>query len=377
MTALLTIVAAILVFGIVVLVHEWGHFRAARRCGVRVEEFAIGFGPAIWKRTGKDGTLYSIRLLPLGGYNMMAGYIDPDNLEEDESGRIRVRPDAESQPPIKKPRGAPVLPDAIDGKTYPEATAGQRFFIIASGALMNFVLGFVLLVILVCMQDAITSKIIYGFSDGALSQQTGLQAGDEIVAVNGHYCFTANDIVYELQRTENYTADFTVMRSGEITQVPGVQFATRTDENGNTTMVLDFTVYGIAKTPKTVVRAAFNNFMYYARVILRSFVDLATGRVGVTELSGPVGIVSAIGTAVSYGLADVLSLAALITVNLGIFNLLPIPGLDGCKLIFIAIEGVSGHAVPEKVQGAINAAGMILLLLLMVFVTFQDVNRFL
>ena len=116
-------------------------------------------------------------------------------------------------------------------------------------------------------------------------------------------------------------------------------------------MVLDFTVYGIAKTPKTVVRAAFNNFMYYARVILRSFVDLATGRVGVTELSGPVGIVSAIGTAVSYGLADVLSLAALITVNLGIFNLLPIPGLDGCKLIFIAIEGVSGHAVPEKVPG--------------------------
>ena len=98
---------------------------------------------------------------------------------------------------------------------------------------------------------------------------------------------------------------------------------------------------------------------------------------GVTELSGPVGIVSAIGTAVSYGLADVLSLAALITVNLGIFNLLPIPGLDGCKLIFIAIEGVSGHAVPEKVQGVINAAGMILLLLLMVFVTFQDVNRFL
>ena len=89
MTALLTIVAAILVFGIVVLVHEWGHFRAARRCGVRVEEFAIGFGPAIWKHTGKDGTLYSIRLLPLGGYNMMAGYIDPDDLEEDESGRIR------------------------------------------------------------------------------------------------------------------------------------------------------------------------------------------------------------------------------------------------------------------------------------------------
>ena len=361
MTIFLTIVVAVLVFGVVVLVHEWGHFRAARRCGVHVAEFSIGFGPAIWQHRGRDGTLYSVRLLPLGGYNAMSGYAEGD---------------AESQPPVKKPKEAPVLPDAIDGRTYPEATAGQRFFIIASGALMNFVLGFVLLVALVCSQEAITSKIIYDFSDNALSHQTGLMPEDEIVAVNGHYCFVANDIIYELQRTPNYTADFTVIRGGQITEVPGVQFATRTDENGNTTMVVDFTVYGIAKTPKSVVRAAFNNFMYYARAILRSFIDLATGRVGLNELSGPVGIVSAIGAAVSYGLADVLSLAALITVNLGIFNLLPIPGLDGCKLLFIAIEGVTGHAVPEKVQAAINGIGMLLLLLLMLFVTFQDVNRF-
>ena len=104
---------------------------------------------------------------------------------------------------------------------------------------------------------------------------------------------------------------------------------------------------------------------------------MVTGRVSINQLSGPVGVVSTISQAVQYGWQDVLSLAALITINIGIFNLLPIPGLDGCKLIFIAIEGVSGHAVPEKVQGAINAAGMILLLLLMVFVTFQDVNRFL
>lgn len=362
MTIFLTIVVAVVVFGVVVLVHEWGHFQAARRCGVHVEEFSIGFGPAIWQHKGKDGTMYSIRLLPLGGYNAMAGFT--------EEG------DAECQPPVKKPKGAPVLPDVVDGKTYPEATAGQRFFIIASGALMNFVLGFVLLIALVCSQDAITSKIIYDFSDGALSHETGLMPEDEILAVNGHYCFTANDIIYELQRTPNYSADFTVLRDGKITDVPGVRFATSTDADGNTTMVLDFTVYGIAKSPKSVVRAAFNDFMYYARVILRSFIDLAAGRVGLNELSGPVGIVSVIGEAVSYGLADVLSIAALIAVNVGIFNLLPIPGLDGFKLIFIAIEGISGRAVPEKVQAAINGVGVLLLLLLMVFVTFQDVNRF-
>ena len=260
-------------------------------------------------------------------------------------------------------------------KTYPEATAAQRFFIIASGALMNFVLGFVLLVALVCTQDAITSKIIYDFTDGALCAQTGLQAEDEILSVNGHYCFTANDIIYELQRAENYTADFTVLRDGKVVQLDNVQFGTTTDENGKTSMVLEFSVYGIAKTPKTVVRAAFNNFMYYARVILRSFVDMAMGRVSLHDMSGPVGIVSAIGEAVQYGLADVLSLAALITVNLGIFNLLPIPGLDGCKLLFIAIEGISGKAVPEKVQAVVNGAGIILLLLLILLVTFQDITR--
>ena len=223
---------------------------------------------------------------------------------------------------------------------------------------MNFVLGFVLLVILVCMQDAITSKIIYGFSDGALSQQTGLQAGDEIVAVNGHYCFTANDIVYELQRTENYTA---IHRYAQRRDHPGARrpVCHPHRRNGNTTMVLDFTVYGIAKTPKTVVRAAFNNFMYYARVSCAALSIWPPAGWASPSCPARWASVSAIGTAVSYGLADVLSLAALITVNLGIFNLLPIPGLDGCKLIFIAIEGVSGHAVPEKVQGAVNAAGMI------------------
>lgn len=360
MTTVLTLVVSILVFGVVVLVHEWGHFMAARRSGVHVDEFSIGFGPAIWQRTRK-GTVYSIRAFPLGGYNAMSGY------SEDS--------DAETQAPVKRPKDAPLLPAAMDGKTYPEATAAQRFFIIASGALMNFVLGFVLLVALVCTQDAITSKIIYDFTDGALCAQTGLQAEDEILSVNGHYCFTANDIIYELQRAENYTADFTVLRDGKVVHLDNVQFGTTTDENGKTSMVLEFSVYGIAKTPKTVVRAAFNNFMYYARVILRSFVDMAMGRVSLHDMSGPVGIVSAIGEAVQYGLADVLSLAALITVNLGIFNLLPIPGLDGCKLLFIAIEGISGKAVPEKVQAVVNGAGIILLLLLVLLVTFQDITR--
>ena len=121
----------------------------------------------------------------------------------------------------------------------------------------------------------------------------------------------------------------------------------------------------------------FGYFCYYARSILRSFVDLAVGRVGINELSGPVGVVSAVNQAVRYGWRDVLALAALLTVNLGIFNLLPIPALDGFKLLFLAVEGVSGYVVPQRIQNALNTAGMALLLWLMLFVTMQDITKFL
>lgn len=242
---------------------------------------------------------------------------------------------------------------------------------------MNFLLGFVVLVILVAgQQGAITSKVIYAFYDGALSAQTGLQPGDEVLAVNGHHCFVASDIIYELQRTPNYTADFTVLRGGERVELPNVQFGTQTDENGNTSMVLEFSVYGIAKTPRTVVREAVCEFAYYARLIVRSLADLVTGRVSINEMSGPVGIVSAIGEAVSYGWEDVFSLMALITINLGIFNLLPFPALDGGRLVFLAAEAVLRRPVPTRIQAAVNALGMALLLMLMMFVTFHDVTRF-
>ncbi|MEE0801596.1 MAG: M50 family metallopeptidase [Gemmiger sp.] len=364
MTGLLTVVAAVLVFGTVVLVHELGHFLAARRCGIRVEEFSIGFGPALWSRV-RNGTRYSIRLLPLGGYNALAGE-EPAEEEQEKA----------EEPPAYNPH-TPLLPATMDGRTYAEAGPWQRFFVIAAGALMNFLLGFVVILILTASQDAVTSKVIYDFvGDNPRSEQTGLQAGDEILAVNGHICFTAEDVIYELQRTEDYSASFTVLRDGHRVTLPDVQFDSRTESDGSTSMVLDFRVYGIEKTPRTVVSGAIRYFCYYSRVILRGFVDLFTGRVGINELSGPVGVVSAVSEAVQYGWRDVLSLAAVITVNLGIFNLLPIPGLDGFKLLFLAAEGITRREVPVRVQAALNAAGMVLLLMLMVMVTMQDVAKY-
>lgn len=374
MNFLLTAIVAVAVFGTVVLVHEAGHFLAARRCGIHVEEFSIGFGPALWSRV-KGGTRYSVRLLPLGGYNNLSGETpEAEDGDGEQAGEEQQKPAA---PVHSYNPHAPLFPAAMDGRDFAEASPWQRFFVIAAGALMNFVLGFILLLVLVSSGNAVTSKIIYDFQgENPRSQATGLQADDEIMAVNGHICFTAEDVMYELQRAESDGVSITVLRDGKLVTLPDVQFDSATNEDGTTSMVLDFRVYGIEKTPRSVFQGAVRYFCYYARVILRGFLDLFTGNVGINELSGPVGVVNAVSEAVRYGWRDVLSLAAVITVNLGVFNLLPIPGLDGCKLLFLAAEGITRRELPARFQMAINAAGMILLLMLMALTTVQDVAKY-
>ena len=187
----------------------------------------------------------------------------------------------------------------------------------------------------------------------------------------------ANDIVYELARTEDGRADFTVRRDGATIQLQGVQFDTQQQEDGTTRMSLGFVVYGLKKTPLNVLKETGCSVLYYGRIVVRSLQDLATGRAGINDLSGPVGIISAIGEAAGYGWRDVLSLMALLTVNLGIFNLLPLPALDGGRIVLLLLEGVRGKPLPAKVEQWINVCGMALLLALMMFVTMQDVGRLL
>ena len=246
----------------------------------------------------------------------------------------------------------------------------------AAGACMNFLLGFVVMAILLAAQnEPITSRVIYAVEDGALCGQTGLEAGDKVLAVNGRRCFVANDMLYELMRTEDYSASFTVLRDGKKVELPRVQFDTWQDEDGETHMSLGFTVYGIRKTPVNVIKEAWNSVLYYGRIIFTSLMDLLRGRESINDLSGPVGIVTAIGQAASYGWQDLLELLALITVNVGIFNLLPFPALDGGKVVFLLIEGVTGHAVPEKIQSGLTLAAFALLFALMIFATYNDIVR--
>ena len=347
MGTIIYILLALLLLGIMVTVHELGHFCAARACGIAVRAFGVGFGPKLLSWTGKkSGTEYSLRLVPCGGFCAFYG-------EDDAQGKDK-----------EDPRSMLLQP------------AWKRLITIAAGPVMNFVLGFVVLLILLTAQSSpLTSKVIYAVEDSALCGQTGLQAGDEIVAVNGRRCFVANDIIYELVRTEQYRADFTVLRDGQTVELPDVQFDTWTDEAGQVHMSLGFTVYGLAKTPRNVLREAGNSMLYYGRIIFTSLADLLRGRENINNLFGPVGIVTAIGQAASYGWQDLLQLLALITINLGIFNLLPFPALDGGKVVFLAIEGITGHAVPEKLQGSLTVAAFALLFGLMIFATYNDIIR--
>ena len=362
MSIFITLIAALIVFSAVIAIHEFGHFAVAKLCGIQVNEFSIGMGPAIWKKIHK-GTQYSLRALPVGGYVALEGEESPESQQAEA---------AREDPALENP----IPPEQRTGKSLNEAPVWQRMLVMAAGAFMNFVLGFVVLLILILAQEGpITSKTIYAIQDGALCGQTGLQAGDEVVAVNGRRCFVANDMIYELVRTEQYRADFTVKRNGQTVELPDVQFDTWQDEDGQTHMSLGFTVYGIEKTPLSVLKEAGNSVLYYGRIIFTSLADLLRGRESINNLSGPVGIVTAIGQAASYGWQDLLQMLALITINLGILNLLPFPALDGGKVVFLAIEGITGHAVPEKLQGSLTVAAFALLFGLMIFATYNDIIR--
>ena len=339
---LLTVVAAVLVFSAVILIHELGHFLVAKASGIKVNEFSLGMGPLLFKFQ-KGETQYSVRLLPVGGYVSMEG--------EDE--------------------------DSPDPRSFQCAPVGRRILVTVAGAVMNLLLGFAVLIAVVCMQDSILSRTVGAFYPGAATEAQGLQVGDTILAVNGRRCFIANDVSYEFARTQNATADLTVLRDGKKVELKGIRFDTRTDEDGYTYMVIDFMVYPAEKTPLNVISEAGRWTLSFARMVALSLGDLLTGRAAINNLSGPVGIVQAIGEATSYGLDSLLLLLALITVNLGVFNLLPVPALDGGRLIFLLIEAVRRKPVPQKYEIAVNAAGFVLLIGLMCFVTFNDITRLL
>ena len=339
MSLFITILASILVFGSVIFIHELGHFVTAKLCGIKVNEFSLGMGPALL-RFEKGATTYALRLLPIGGFVSMEG-------EDEESD---------------------------DEHSFSKAKVWKRFLVVVAGAVMNMILGFLVLVILVCRQSAITSRTVSVFSENASTQASGLQVGDEILAVNGRRCFIADDVIYELVRTQNGTADLTVLRDGKKVLLEDVVFTTQETEEGMS-LIIDFKVLPIEKTFFNVVKEAGLWTCSLSRMIFLSLIDLVTGRVAINNLSGPVGIVTVISEAASIGWEPILLILAVITINLGIFNLIPFPALDGGKLFLLLVEGIRRKALPEKYEIVINLAGFAALMLLMLFITYNDIAR--
>lgn len=331
---------AILMFLLLVIIHEFGHFIAAKICGVRVNEFAVGFGPKLLKKQWGE-TLYSVNLIPLGGYCAMEG---EDSESADEAAFCR-----------KKPL--------------------QRLFIVANGAIFNLILGVIIVGISLLPNtgsNLLGSTTVAKFTEGAISAEHGLMAGDEIISVNGRRVFTDRDLSYTFTNVEEGSVDLVVRRNGEKVSLPDVEFATE-DIDGIKVLKLDFWILGKPKTFGNLITHTFKTTFSYCRIVWFSLIDLLSGKYGISAMSGPVGITATVGEVAKRNVLDILPIMALITVNLGIFNLLPLPALDGGRILFILIEAVTRRPVPQKFEGFVHAAGFILLLGFMILISAKDI----
>ena len=339
------ILFALLFFGVIIMIHECGHFACAKLFKVKVNEFSLGMGPALFKRK-KGDTLYAVRLFPIGGYVAMEG--------EDDASE--------------------------DDRAFNKKPVWQKMIIVVAGALMNLILGFILMVLLLTTStDLIGTNTIKEFYPDAVSLQYGLQAGDRFAEIDGHHVWSELDLSFLMSRSQDGVFDFVVERNGEKVTLNDVHFATE-QQNGITLIQYDFIIIGEQPGFLNIVKNAFTQSASIVRMVWLSVFDLVTGRYGMSELAGPVGTVDIIADvtaqAVSSGsLTNLLTIMAFITINVGVANLLPLPALDGGRFLFLAIEAVRRKPVNPKYEGYVHAAGLALLLLLMVVVTYNDIAR--
>lgn len=410
-TNVVPILIAILFFGLIILIHEFGHFIFAKLFGVKVNEFAIGMGPTILKKQGKE-TKYALRLFPIGGFVAMEG-------ESEKSD---------------------------DERAYCNQKIWKRMIILSAGAVFNLILGLIVCFFLVSSEELVGTNEILQFYEGSVSSQK-LQAGDEIIKIDGKRVFSDYDISFLMQRNGSGKYDFVVKRDGEKLELNEVPFAKRTsgnfsyDENcqinsvssklkrfslqdrdiithvngkavnnGNelisaiqadddyiydftvkrqdesvefkdvelaTVTVFDFIILGEEKNVLNVTKSAFGYALSMGRMVYLSLFDLIRGQYGLNDLAGPIGTISVITdiaqeSVISTDWSQLFMILAMITINIGLFNLLPIPALDGGHLFFMLIELIVRKPIPQKYVSWIHAAGLVLLLIFMAVISFSD-----
>ena len=444
LTTIALILIGVLLFELIIFIHEFGHFITAKKSGIKVNEFSLGMGPKIFS-FGKGETKYSLRIFPIGGFCAMEG-------EDEESPEPRA---------------------------FNNAKVWKRMIVVIAGAVMNIILGFVLMFVVVVQQDAYTSTEVQSFPATSFSSCTGLQSGDVIKEINGYGISTSMDFNYPISTAElktvdgstleiykedcgnnlynmavslvqdknnklsdeqvskvnellskstneivkakskedafsvyenyykeindacgikdykvekiveketrkRYTADILVERNGEEKLLKNVQFFTyTTKDNSDPQVSIDFYVKPIEKTFGSVISQTFKQTISTCKMIYASLGGLLTGKFGLKDMSGPIGIASAVTTVASESLSSgfmsavnsIIYVMMIITVNLGLFNMLPFPALDGGRFVFLIIEAIRGKSVLRKVEAIVNGIGMGLLILLMILITANDIFK--
>ena len=444
LTTIALILIGVLLFELIIFIHEFGHFITAKKSGIKVNEFSLGMGPKIFS-FGKGETKYSLRIFPIGGFCAMEG-------EDEESPEPRA---------------------------FNNAKVWKRMIVVIAGAVMNIILGFVLMFVVVVQQDSYSSTEVQSFPATSFSSCTGLQSGDVIKEINGYGISTSMDFNYPISTAElktvdgstleiykedcgnnlynmavslvqdknnklsdeqvskvnellskstneivkakskedaysvyenyykeinnacgiknykvekiveketrkRYTADILVERNGEEKLLKNVQFFTyTTKDNIDPQVSIDFYVKPIEKTFGSVISQTFKQTISTCKMIYASLGGLLTGKFGLKDMSGPIGIASAVTTVASESLSSgfmsavnsIIYVMMIITVNLGLFNMLPFPALDGGRFVFLIIEAIRGKSVPRKVEAIVNGIGMGLLILLMILITANDIFK--
>lgn len=340
---LLMIVIILLMFTVIVVAHEWGHYITAKKCGILVHEFAVGMGPMLWsKQVGE--TLYSIRLLPIGGYCRM----------EEEVGE----------------------------GTNPRAMASkkpwQKLIVVSAGAIMNFVLAWVLLAVFAGYVGTSTN-VVKEVQANTPALEAGIQADDRIIAINGHNIKDLSELKQYMTKEER-TYTLTIKRDGKTLELPVETRIMGEDSNPRFGFLIKTSHFNIWYNVKT----GFLMVIAVIQMVWDSVVGLISGAIGFDQMAGIVGVVDAGSQVwdssmqsggVHLALMNMVYLAALLSANLGVMNLLPLPALDGGRIFFILIEMIRGKAIPPEKEGAVHFIGMVLLMLLTVVVLYNDIMR--
>lgn len=339
------IILALLAFGLLIMVHEVGHLVAAKRGGVKVEEFWIGMGPQLWSHEFGE-TKYCLRLLPIGGACVMEG----ENGEDQETASER---------------------------SFVKASKPRRFAILVAGVVMNFITGFVILMFL--MPGAANGRMVVptldAFYEGFQHEgEDGLMVGDTFLEIDGYRIHQRSDVDTAIQKgAVDGKFDILVRRNGKEVLISNLEMKPDVEVDGRMLYGLQFATAEI--TLPLRVKTAFWESVGLARVIWDSLHDLATGQVGMDQLSGPIGVTGVMAQTAKVDLRSFWYLVAFISINLGVMNLLPIPALDGGRVLFLAVEAVRGKPLSPKFEGYVNAIGLVLLFGLMIYATGNDVFR--